>query len=105
MAVDISKQLNAILQEREGEAVASNIASAAETLSETDISPELNTIRNSIYGRQMRQAIHDALLKLSMSSGGGESSGMACLVGQMTLFMTGSIVSVPYLYGEIEQEE
>jgi hypothetical protein len=103
MAVDIPKQLNAMLQEREGEVVASNIASAAETISETDISPELNTIRSSIYGRQMRQAIHDALLKLSMSSG-GEGSGMACLVGRMTSFMTGSIISVPYLCGEIEQE-
>lgn len=104
MAVDIRKQLNAILQEQEGEVVVSNIVSAAETLSETDISPELNTIRSSIYGRQMRQAIHDALLKLSMSSGGGGGSGMACLVGKMPAFMTGSVVSVPYLYGEIEQE-
>lgn len=36
-----------------------------------DISEELFTIKNSIYGSDMRQAIHDALEKLSQSSGGG----------------------------------
>ena len=40
-----------------------------------DISEELFTIKNSIYGSDMRQAIHDALEKLSNSSGRG--SGIA----------------------------
>lgn len=38
-----------------------------------DISEELFTIKNSIYGSDMRQAIHDALEKLSNSSGGGSA--------------------------------
>lgn len=44
-----------------------------------DISEELFTIKNSIYGSDMRQAIHDALEKLSNSSGGGSgvSTSMA----------------------------
>lgn len=36
-----------------------------------DISEELFTIKNSIYGSDMRQAIYDALDKLARSSGGG----------------------------------
>lgn len=38
-----------------------------------DISEELFTIKNSIYGSDMRQAIHDALEKLSNGSGGGSA--------------------------------
>ena len=40
-------------------------------MSQVDISSELYTIENSIYGSDMRQAIHDALEKLANSSGGG----------------------------------
>lgn len=38
-----------------------------------DINAELYTIKNSIYGSEMRQAIYDALKKCADQPGGGSS--------------------------------
>lgn len=39
-----------------------------------DITEELATINNARFGRDIRHAIHDALLKLSTGGGGGSDS-------------------------------
>lgn len=82
MAVDISAQLRAIANDEYGETVLSNIGSAAEVLNEsaqTDISSELATIYNGMYGHNIRRAIYDALFKLSIAS--PESGGVGTITG------------------------
>lgn len=39
-----------------------------------DISQELSAIKNSVYGKTMRTAIHDAIKKVNDDGGGGGSS-------------------------------
>jgi hypothetical protein len=39
-----------------------------------DISQELSAIKNSVYGKTMRTAIHDAIKKVNEDGGGGGSS-------------------------------
>ena len=40
-----------------------------------DISQELSAIKNSVYGKNMRTAIHDAIKKVNEDGGGGGSGG------------------------------
>ena len=76
MAVDISRQLEAIRNAALGEVVLSNIVEASETLVnegyDTDIAEELLAIRKGTYGRDIRYAILDALYKLSIAPSGGD---------------------------------
>lgn len=103
MAVDISRQLYVILNGRDGETVALNIADAADKLSNTNIDLELATIRTGTYGYQIRRAIHDALYKLSLSEGGG---GNAAFISGMALpLITGAIGAYPYIAGIVETED
>lgn len=64
-----------------------------------DINPELYTIKNSRYGSEMRQAIYDALDKVSKSSGGG--SGIVLTYGSIVPMLLGQ----QGLYGETEEED
>lgn len=107
MAVDISAQLRAIANDEYGETVLSNIGSAAEVLNEsaqTDISSELATIYNGVYGRNIRRAIYDALFKLSLSSSGGGSPSY--IMGSPILLVTEAMFGSPGLFGTpvIEEE-
>lgn len=107
MAVDISAQLRAIANDEYGETILSNIGSAAEVLNEsaqTDISSELATIYNGIYGRDIRRSIHDALFKLSIASPG--TGGESVITGVPTVYMNGVGVIVPIIdtiYGTAEE--
>lgn len=74
MAVDIDTELQTIAREPKGELVRSAIADAAETINteaELDITTELEIIRNSRWGYEIRESIHDALWKLSNAPGSG----------------------------------
>lgn len=72
--IDISEYLTQIKNGTYYSTVSSNIADAAEVLDnalvgDQDISEELEIIRTGVYGRDVRQAIHDALYKLSLKEG------------------------------------
>ncbi len=61
----------------------------------TDISQELSAIKNSVYGKSMRTAIHDAIKKVNEDGGGGGGSGSMSIT---TLWSneSGSNVSTEY---------
>lgn len=105
MAVDISAQLRAISEEESGETVLSNIGSAAEVLNEsaqTDISSELTTIYNGVYGHDIRQAIYDALLKLSTATPEG---GLGIAFGKPTSVVKGAVGTSAMVGIAIESNE
>lgn len=104
MAVDISAQLRAIANDEYGETVLSNIGSAAEVLNEsaqTDISSELATIYNGVYGHNIRRAIYDALFKLSIASPSGSSGGV--ITGVPVAVAIGAMGTAA-LTGDVEEE-
>lgn len=65
--IDISEQLQAIMEEKDGETVRQAIAEAITILSysDVDVSEEISKIKNGIKGKNIRVAIHNALYKLS----------------------------------------
>lgn len=71
--MSVSDDLNIIKQDFDGERVAGAIVSAIQTLNneiytEADVSEEISTIGTSIYGREVKAAIHDGLEKLSVAN-------------------------------------
>lgn len=64
-----------------------------------DISRELSQIKNSVYGKNMRTAIHDAIKKVNEDGGGGDFTikkitytGNGNLVNQITFPVTPKMI-------------
>lgn len=58
-----------------------------------DIIAELQTIKNGIYGKDIRMAIHDALLKVNEDGGGGGGGQRA--VGDAAMGTYGFVEGAP----------
>ena len=77
---DISLELEIIATESSGIAVCDAVAQALDTINKevysmVDINQELVIIRTGIYGKDIRQAIYDALHKLANAEPSSEAVG------------------------------
>lgn len=103
---DIDTQLDLIRNDIYGEVVRNAIADADSAIAEDkgiNISNEIQTIRSSRYGYEIRGSIVEALEKLNV---GGGSGGDSKLVGPLpVLVMHGVVGGVVGVMELVEEEE